>query len=97
MGLIDEVYRFICKTFSIVTKHSFISYLAKLAHLQLVINCRYSVAQLCTRENMLAHILGMPYIDDVMSFDLLTTRFYINVFSRFAVQIFLLQTTFRIG
>ena len=39
-------------------------YLDKLAH---IINCRYFIAQICT------HILGAPYIDDVMSYNLLTT------------------------
>ena len=48
-------------------------YSDKLALVQVVINCRYSVAQLCTREDMLAHMLGMPYIDDVMSYGSLTT------------------------
>ena len=32
-------------------------YSDKLAHLQVDINCQYSVAQMCTREDMLAHIL----------------------------------------
>ena len=49
-------------------------YLDKLAHVQVVINCWFSVAQLCTREDMLAHILGALYIDDVMSYDSLTTE-----------------------
>ena len=49
-------------------------YLDKLAHVQVVINCWFSVAQLCTREDMLAHILGTLYIDDVMSYDSLTTE-----------------------
>ena len=48
-------------------------YLDKLAHVQVVINCRHSVAQMCTREDTLAHILGAPYIDDVMSHNELTT------------------------
>ena len=48
-------------------------YSDKLAHIQVVINCRYSVAQLCTCEDTLAHNLGAPYIDDVMSHDLHTT------------------------
>ena len=43
-------------------------YSDKLAHIQVVINCRYSVAQMCTCEDMLAHILGAPCLDDVMSF-----------------------------
>ena len=48
-------------------------YLDKLAHVQVVINCRYFVAQLCTREDGLAYISGVPPIDDVMSYDSLTT------------------------
>ena len=34
-----------------------------LAHIQVVINCQYSVAQMCTREDMLAHYLGAPFFD----------------------------------
>ena len=30
--------------------------LDKFAHVQVVINCRYSIAQMCTRKDMLAHI-----------------------------------------
>ena len=37
-------------------------YLDKLAHVQVVINCRYSVALMCTCEDTLAH-----YLDDVKS------------------------------
>ena len=48
-------------------------YYDKLAHVQVVINCRYSVAQLCTREDGLAYILGAQSIVDVMSYNLLTT------------------------
>ena len=47
-------------------------YSDKLAHLQVVINCPYSIAQMCTREDRLAHILSSPYFDDVISYDLLT-------------------------
>ena len=53
-------------------------YSDNLAHVQVVINCQYSVAQLCTREDTLGHILGAPYIDDVMSYDSLTTLFCSN-------------------
>ena len=45
----------------------------KLAHIQVVINCQYSNAQICTREDRLAHYLGAPYLDDVMSQNELTT------------------------
>ena len=43
-------------------------YSDKLAHVQVVINCPYSIAQICTREDTLAHNLGALYFDDVMSF-----------------------------
>ena len=33
------------------------------------INCRYSIAQMCTSEDTIAHNLGVPYIDDVMSYN----------------------------
>ena len=42
-------------------------YLDKLSHVQVVIKCLYSVAQLCTCEDMLVYISGAPSIDDVMS------------------------------
>ena len=42
-------------------------YSVKLAHTQVVLNCRYSVAKMCTCEDMLAHYLGAPYLVDVMS------------------------------
>ena len=48
-------------------------YLDKLAHVQVVINCLYSVAQMCTHEDTLTHNLGAPYFDDVMSYNSLTT------------------------
>ena len=48
-------------------------YSDKLAHIEVVINCQYFVAQMCTRKDTLAHNLGMPYIDDVMSCNSLTT------------------------
>ena len=48
-------------------------YSDKLAHLQVVINSWYSVAQMCTREDMLTQYLGVPYLYDVMSHNELTT------------------------
>ena len=48
-------------------------YSDKLTHVKVVINCPYSVAQFCTSKDRLAHILGAPFIDDVMSYNLLTT------------------------
>ena len=50
------------------------SYSDKLAHIQVVINCGYSIAQLCTREDTLAHILGALYFNVVMSYNSLTTK-----------------------
>ena len=52
----------------------------KLANTQVVINCIYSVAPMCTREDALTYILGMLSIDDVMSYNSLTTD--INTMSR---------------
>ena len=49
------------------------NYSDNLAHVQVVINCQYSIAQLCTRADTLAHNLGAPYIDDLMSYNSLTT------------------------
>ena len=34
-----------------------------LIHVMGFINCQYSVAQMCTREDMLAHYLGAPFFD----------------------------------
>ena len=52
-----------------------LSYSDKLKHMQVVVNCQYSIAQMYTHEDTLAHILGTPYIDDVMSHNELTTLF----------------------
>ena len=43
-------------------------YSDKLAHIQVVINCRYFVAQMCTLEDTLAHNLDAPYFGEVMSY-----------------------------
>ena len=51
-------------------------YSEELAHVQVIINSRYSVAQMCTREDGLAYILGAPSIDDAMSYNLLTTVWF---------------------
>ena len=48
-------------------------YSDKLVHVQVVINCQYSVGQMCTREDALAYLLGAPSIGDVMSYNSLTT------------------------
>ena len=47
-------------------------YSDKLAHVQVVINCRYSVAPMFNCEDTVAHNLGAPYIDDIMSYNSLT-------------------------
>ena len=43
-------------------------YSDKLAHVQVVINCQYSIPQLCTREDKLAQNLGALYFSEVMSY-----------------------------
>ena len=48
-------------------------YSDKLAHLLVIINCPYFVVPMCTREDALAHNLGVPYFDDIMSNNSLTT------------------------
>ena len=48
-------------------------YSDKLAHAPVVINCQARDAPMCTSEDGLAYILGAPFIDDVMSYNLLTT------------------------
>ena len=51
-------------------------YSDKLAHVQVVINCWYSIAQMCTHEDTLTHYLGPPYLYDVMSPNELTTVYF---------------------
>ena len=48
-------------------------YSDKLVHVQVVINYQYSVAPMCTFKDTLAHNLGTPYLDDIMSYNSLTT------------------------
>ena len=48
-------------------------YSDKLANIQVVINCQYSIAQMCTHEDAFASYLGAPSLDDVMSHNELTT------------------------
>ena len=48
-------------------------YSYKLADVQVIINCQYSDAQMCTPEDTLPQYLGAPYLDDVMSHNELTT------------------------
>ena len=45
----------------------------QLAHVQVVINCQNIDAQMCTRKDGLAYISGAPSIDDVMSYNSITT------------------------
>ena len=51
-------------------------YWDKLACVQVVIDCSYSVAQFCPSEDGLAYISGAPSIDDFMSYNSLTTDGY---------------------
>ena len=53
-------------------------YSIKFAHVQVVINSRYSVAQMCTCEDALAYILGTPSIGDIMSYISLTTKCFLS-------------------
>ena len=48
-------------------------YSDKLAHVQVVINCRDRDVPMSTSQDVLAYILGAPFIDDVMSYNSLTT------------------------
>ena len=52
--------------------------LDKLAHVQVIFNCPYSIAQMCNCEDMLAHNSGAPYFDDVATLRtfLQRTHFY---------------------
>ena len=50
-------------------------YSDKLTHVEVVINCLYSVAQFCTDEDTLAYISGVPSIDDIISYNSLTAVF----------------------
>ena len=52
-------------------------YSEKLAHVQVAINYRYFMVQSCTSESGLAYISGAASIDDIMSYNSLTT--YITI------------------
>ena len=54
-------------------------YSDKLAHVKDIINCRYSVAQMCTHNETLAHYLGAPFIDDAMRYNTLIKLFKLSV------------------
>ena len=47
--------------------------MSKLAHVQVVNNCQYFIAQMCTHEDMLAHYLGTRFIGDIMRHNTLIT------------------------
>ena len=47
-------------------------YSDKLADVQVVISCRARDAPICISEDGLSYILGAPYFDGVMSYNLLT-------------------------
>ena len=51
-------------------------YSDKLSHVQVVINCQNTDAPMCTCEDVLACISGTLSIDDVMSYNLLTTPLF---------------------
>ena len=57
-----------------------------LTHVLVVINCPYSVAQMCTREDALAHNLGALCIDDVMSYNSLTTLVFADCSQKMVVS-----------
>ena len=44
-------------------------YSDQLSHVQVVINCQYSVAYLCTSEATLAYNLGVLHFDDVKRYN----------------------------
>ena len=50
-------------------------YSDKLAHIQVVINCPYSIAHPCTSEVTLTYNLGALHFDDVMRYNSLTISF----------------------
>ena len=52
-----------------------------LAHIQVVINCQFSVAQMCTQEDAHAHLFTRAILDDVLSQNELKTLGYIGFFN----------------
>ena len=54
------------------------NYSDKLANVQIVINCQYSVAQMCTWEDIHACLFRSTVLDDVMGQSELTTIYYAN-------------------
>ena len=58
----------LCVPVSSITHETEMSiYLDKLGHVQVVINCCYSIAPMCTRKDTLAHSFSAPCLDDDMS------------------------------
>ena len=53
-------------------------YLYKLAYVQVIINFPFSVAQMCTGKDTLAHYLGTPSLDDVLNHNELTTPVFMR-------------------
>ena len=53
-------------------------YSDKLAQVQVVINCRYSIAQMCTWEDIHPHLFKRVILDDVMSQNELTIMFMLK-------------------
>ena len=51
-------------------------YFNKLAHIQVLINCRYSVAQMHTWEDIHARLFTRAVVDEVMSQSELTTVYF---------------------
>ena len=49
-------------------------YLDKLAQVHVVINCQYSVAQMCTLEDTHARLFSRAILDDIMSQNEPTTK-----------------------
>ena len=69
-------------------------YSDNLAHVQVVINCQYSIAQMCTCEDTLAHYLGPPFIDDVMIHNtLITPCKMVSEYPMYDITPFLLYNT----
>ena len=52
-------------------------YWDRLAHVQVVINCQYSVAQMCTREDTHTCLFTRAVLDEVMSQNEPTTIVYL--------------------
>ena len=71
-------------------------YSDKLAHVQIVNNCGYSIAQMYTREDTLAHNLGVLFIDDLMRHNTLKIKL-LNLYFGFCVISFNVYFSFFLG